>query len=222
MDAPLTLDVLFDAVAAEFGDAIAALTGTATTPRPGESGGAAGWIATLRCAGALDGTITLGLSEDDLRKLCAVVLAMTAEEVTSDAAVDTLRELCNQTIGSLRERKETRGLTLSIESAAATESSALDGARVFEFPLPDDFTPRLLVAADVATGTETADKADAEPELTAGAEPAAVAAPRPCGGGRRIDASGSRRQRQRRATSTCCSTSSCRSRCGSGALTCRS
>lgn len=178
MDAPLTLDMLFDAVAAEFGDAIAALTGTATTPRPVESGGAAGWVATLRCAGALDGTITLGLSEEDLRKLCAVVLAMTAEEVTSDAAVDTLRELCNQTIGSLRERKETRGLTLSIESSAAIQSPALDGARVFEFPLPDDFTPRLLVATDVATGTATAGKADAEPELTARAEPVA-AGPRP-------------------------------------------
>ena len=178
MDAPLTLEILFDAVAAEFGDAIAALTGTATTPRPAESGGAAGWVATLRCAGALDGAITLGLSEEDLRKLCAVVLAMTSEEVTSDAAVDTLRELCNQTIGSLRERKETRGLTLSIESAAATQSPALDGARVFEFPLPDDFTPRLMVAADVATGTATAGKADAAPEPTPSVEPVA-AGPRP-------------------------------------------
>src|SRR5690242_7833323 len=128
MDGPLTLDWLFEAITAEFGDAISALTGTATTARPAEAGGAAGWVATLRCSGTLDGTLTLGLSEDDLRKLCAVVLAMTPEEVTSDAAVDTLRELCNQTIGSLRERKETRGLTLSIEAAAATDSPALASA----------------------------------------------------------------------------------------------
>ena len=174
MDASLTLDVLIDAVAAEFGDAISALTGTATTPRAAESSGAAGWVATLRCTGALDGTVTLGLSEEDLRRLCAVVLAMTAEEVTSDAAVDTLRELCNQTIGSLRERKETRNLALSIEAAAATESPALAGARVFEFPLPDDFTPRLLIGADVASGSATAGKVDVEPELSASTEPSAT------------------------------------------------
>ena len=96
---------------------------------------------------------------------------MTAEEVTSDAAVDTLRELCNQTIGSLRERKETRELTLSIEAAAAAESPALDGARVFEFSLPDDFAPRLLVAANVTTGTATASKVDVEPELSVTADP---------------------------------------------------
>jgi len=178
MDAPLTLDWLFDAITAEFGDAISALTGTATTPRAAEGGGSAGWIATLRCTGTLDGTITLGLSEDDLRKLCAVVLAMTAEEVTSDAAVDTLRELCNQTIGSLRERKETRELTLSIEAAAAAESPALDGARVFEFSLPDEFTPRLLVAANVTTGTATASKVDVEPELSVIAD-LSTPAPRP-------------------------------------------
>jgi flagellar motor switch protein FliN len=171
MDGSLTLDWLFEAVTAEFGDAIAALTGTATAPRAAEASGAAGWIATLRCTGTLDGTVTLGLSEEDLRKLCAVVLAMTAEEVTSDAAVDTLRELCNQTIGSLRERKETRGLTLSIEAAAAAESPSLDGARVFEFPLPDDFTPRLLVAMDVTTGIASAGKAEADAELAASGEP---------------------------------------------------
>ena len=39
MDAPLTLDWLFDAITAEFGDAISALTGTATTPRAAEGGG---------------------------------------------------------------------------------------------------------------------------------------------------------------------------------------
>ena len=178
MDAPLTLDWLFDAITAEFGDAISALTGTATTPRAAETGGSAGWIATLRCTGTLDGTITLGLSEEDLRKLCAVVLAMTPEEVTSDAAVDTLRELCNQTIGSLRERKETRGLTLSIEAAAASESPTLDAARGFEFSLPDNFTPRLLVAANVTTGTAAASKVDVEPELSPTPE-LGTPAPRP-------------------------------------------
>ena len=117
---------------------------------------------------------------------------MTPEEVTSDAAVDTLRELCNQTIGSLRERKETRNLTLSIEAAAATESPALDAARGFEFSLPDNFTPRLLVAADVTTGSATAGKADVEPELSATAETSA-AGPRPVPvGSRGIHPGGSR------------------------------
>ena len=147
---------------------------------------------------------------------------MTAEEVTSDAAVDTLRELCNQTIGSLRERKETRGLTLSIEAAAATESPALDGARGFEFSLPDDFTPRLLVAANVTTGTATASKVDAEPELAATPD-LGTPAPRPTVIGA-VSSTPPQRQplrRQARAISTCCSTSSCRSPSGSDGLTCR-
>jgi flagellar motor switch protein FliN/FliY len=145
----LTADALVHALAAEFGNALAALAGTTSTPQPVTTGGHAGWIASLDCSGPLAGRITIGISDGDLRRACALVMGTPAEEVANEVALDTLRELTQQAAAAVAAASDAR-LTLTVRDVLAAGVAELEAQQAFAFALPDDFTPQLLVRADFA------------------------------------------------------------------------
>jgi flagellar motor switch protein FliN/FliY len=146
-----TRERLIESLAAGFGDAIAALAGNGASPLPASSGNAeAAWTADVRVSGALEGRVTLGFSDDDLRRICALILALPTTEISDEAALDTFREMCGQAISSVGGREESRGVRLALDRAGKPDPSGLEAEQVFAFRLPEDFTAHLLMRAEVS------------------------------------------------------------------------
>jgi flagellar motor switch protein FliN len=136
---------LVEALAREVADACAALLGATTAITCVEASGETGWIATIACSGALAGSITVGLSEADGRRLSALVMAM--DDSPDEAVIDTLREVCGQAVSSLSQQAVAQGLTLAVTDARRVAETANPAGpdAAFEFELPDGVTPRLVV-----------------------------------------------------------------------------
>jgi flagellar motor switch protein FliN/FliY len=152
-----TRERLIESLAAGFGEAIAALAGNGASPLPAPSGAAeAAWTADVRVSGALEGRVTLGFSDDDLRRICALILALPATDVSDEAALDTFKEMCGQAISSVGGREESRGVRLAIDRVGRPDPGGLEPEQVFAFRLPEDFTPHLLVRAEVTAPPDDA------------------------------------------------------------------
>jgi flagellar motor switch protein FliN/FliY len=147
-----TRERLIESLAAGFGDAIAALAGNGASPLPASSNGAqAAWTAEVRVSGALEGRVTLGFGDDDLRRICALILALPTTEISDEAALDTFKEMCGQAISSVGGREESRGVRLAIDRVGKPDAAGLEPEQVFAFRLPEEFTPQLLVRAEVTS-----------------------------------------------------------------------
>lgn len=147
--AAVTQDTLVAAIATEFGGALAALAGVSAVPEKVTSGGHAGWIASIGCEGSLLGRIVLGISDDDLRRACSLVMGMAPSEVGDDVALDTLRELTQQAVGAIAASELGSSVTLTIADALKADSPELEAHHAFAFTLPDDFSPHVFVRADL-------------------------------------------------------------------------
>jgi len=70
------------------------------------------WIVRLTFEGALTGTLSVGIAEDDATTLSRLTMGL--DDVPPEAAIaDTLLEVCAQGIAALGERNEFKGLRLS-------------------------------------------------------------------------------------------------------------
>jgi flagellar motor switch protein FliN/FliY len=162
---------LFEAIAREVAGAVVALVGETTqlvaqttVPQPV-------WTTALRASGARTGTIRVGLTEEDGRRISGLVLGLDeATPAADDAVLDTLREIGRQAIGALTQAPEAAGVVLAVEDVwrAAPEST---GTRAWRFTLPGG------TDVSIVLGGELADSVDAAPSE----DHAADAAPAPGG-----------------------------------------
>jgi flagellar motor switch protein FliN/FliY len=168
-----TRERLIESLAAGFGDAIAALAGNGASPLPASVADVeSGWTAEVRVSGALEGRVTLGFSDADLRRICALILALPTTEISDEAALDTFKEMCGQAISSVGGREESRGVRLALDRAGRPDPPGLAPEQVFAFRLPEDFTAHLLVRAEVsapaadAAGLDHGEPGDSEAAAT--------------------------------------------------------
>jgi hypothetical protein len=187
-DATLTPAGLYELLATEIAGAVAALAGDSTSIAGVESPGETAWRARIAATGAAAGEIHVGLADEDGRRVSALVMGFDPADVTDDAVLDTLREVCGQAIGALSQAPATSAITLKLVEVTRSPFGDAPGVG-FKFVLPGDVSLMVVAGGDIA--------------LRSGrASPSKSWRPR------RSEAR--RRRRARRETSTCCSTSSCR------------
>jgi flagellar motor switch protein FliN/FliY len=106
-------------------------------------------------------------------------------EVGDDAVADTLRELCGQAVGALKENPETSSVTLAVRDVGAGPLPATP-REAWQFPLTSagaSVLPVIVVAGTLAASTAEAAPADVAPPTAVAAAPTlAAAAPGPPGG----------------------------------------
>jgi flagellar motor switch protein FliN len=142
--------VLYEALAREISAAVAALLGESTAIREAAPPAPAAFVARLGAAGALAGVVKIGISEADGRHLAALIMGFdTGSEVSDDAIVDALREICTQAVGALSLAPDTSAVRLTIESVSR---AGFDGgiAGAWQFPLPGDAQPTLIVGGEMS------------------------------------------------------------------------
>ncbi|HEY8537034.1 MAG TPA: hypothetical protein VIL25_11310, partial [Vicinamibacterales bacterium] len=107
---------LFEALAREVANAVVSLLGESTAIAPQTAVPQPVWTAALRVSGALTGRARIGLTEEDGRRVSALILGLEAGSVPADEAVlDTLREICRQAIGALAQDDLTASVTVTLE-----------------------------------------------------------------------------------------------------------
>jgi flagellar motor switch protein FliN len=193
MTTPLSPEFLSEAFAREMASAVAALLGESTTVTPAAVPAApTAWRARIEVAGALRGHLDVGLSDADGRRVSALVMGFESGEVGDDAVADTLRELCGQAVGALKEHPETAGVTLAVRDVGAGPlPAALHEA--WQFPLTSagaSVLPVIVLAGTLAASTAAVEPGPVAPPTAAAAAPTlataaptlAAAAPAPPGG----------------------------------------
>ncbi len=170
MSEQLTPARLFEAIAREMATAVAALLGETTDVQAGSAPDALAWRARLAAEGALTGTIELGLSEADGRRISALIMGFEGDDVPDEAVVDTLREICAQAVGALSQAPDFKAVALVIESVDRAASAPTGDA--YQFPLPGGAQPAIVIG-----GALTAEAAQPRPRAVAPAATAPVSAP---------------------------------------------
>jgi flagellar motor switch protein FliN/FliY len=150
MSEPLTSERLFEAIAREMATAVAALLGESTDVQAGPAAAELAWHARITAGGELAGTIELGLSEADGRRISALIMGFEGDDVPDEAVVDTLREICAQAVGALSQAPDFKGVSLSID-AVARDTCALRGD-AYVFALPGGVQPAIVVTGDLTAG----------------------------------------------------------------------
>ena len=145
----LTPARLLESFASEMATAVAALAGESTTLTAGPAPAATDWDVRVDASGAAAGTLAIGLTDEDSRRISATVMGFDPAEVADDAIADTLREFAGQAIGALHVAPETAAIKLAIADVArAAFPGPVTGS--FRFTLPGDVTPALVVGGTVS------------------------------------------------------------------------
>jgi flagellar motor switch protein FliN/FliY len=140
----LTPSQLFQALAAEMATAVAALLGETTATTRVAPPADTAWLARIAASGPLNGTISIGLTEADGRRISASIMGFEGDEVPDEAVVDTLREICGQAIGAIGQAPATAAVKLVIDSVSRA-ATAVGADDAWQFPLPGGATPVLAV-----------------------------------------------------------------------------
>ena len=167
-----TAEHLVEALAAHIAESIAALLGEPATPSPSTDPGDVGWVATVSCAGSLEGQLVVGVPEADGRRIAALVMA-TEHDVPDDAVIDTLTEVCRQAVGALSASGSGLGLQLAVIGVERSEGS-VDG-RGYSLTLPGGATAHLVVRSTLQEPSSTMGEADVVPSPRV--QPAAAPGP---------------------------------------------
>jgi flagellar motor switch protein FliN len=179
MSTPLSAECLFEAFAREMASAVAALLGESTTVTPAAVPAAVAWRARVEASGALNGHLEIGLSDADGRRVSALIMGFEPGQVGDDAVLDTLREICGQAIGALKEPLETAGVSLALAEVAAGPLAG-SACEAWQFPLTSagsSVLPVIIVAGVLASAAPIATAAPvAAPTPVAAAPTSAVAA----------------------------------------------
>jgi flagellar motor switch protein FliN/FliY len=177
MSAHLSPEFLFEAFAREMAVAVAALLGESTTVTPAAlPSSAPAWHARIVAAGSLSGEFEVGLSDADGRRVSALIMGFEPAEVGDDAVLDTLRELCGQAVGALKENAETSSVALTIASVAVGPPAAKPNS-AWQFPLTSEAVPVLVMAGDLAAGAASPSPVARPTAVVAAPTPFPVAAP---------------------------------------------
>jgi flagellar motor switch protein FliN len=149
MSEALTPASLLESFASEMATAVAALAGESTSLTAGPAPAATEWLVRVDAKGAATGTLAIGLTDEDSRRISATVMGFDPAEVADDAIADTLREIAGQAIGALHVAPETADIALTI---ADVTRAAFPGAVIgsFRFTLPGGVQPSLVVGGSVA------------------------------------------------------------------------
>jgi flagellar motor switch protein FliN len=108
----MTERTLVAAAAEELGAIIGALLEAPATVVTSDTQVVPRWIVRLTFEGALTGTLSVGIPEDDATTLSRLTMGL--DDVPPEAAIaDTLLEVCSQGIAALGERNDFKGLRLS-------------------------------------------------------------------------------------------------------------
>jgi flagellar motor switch protein FliN/FliY len=134
MSTPDRLSQIVPALASELGDAVAALLGESTTTTPILNGGEAGWIAAIVMEGALQGEVTVGLSDEDVRRVAQLVTGEDGSP-SDDTLLDTLREICAQAVGAISQKEVAAGVRIAVTGVTRASTPAVEAEHAFEFPL---------------------------------------------------------------------------------------
>jgi flagellar motor switch protein FliN/FliY len=143
---PLAAEALGQAFATEMATAVAALAGETTSVTPGSSSGETAWLARVAVTGAAVGDIHVGLTEEDARRVSALIMGFDPAEVADDAITDTLREICSQAAGALAVGPETSAYKLEVRTVDRAMFPGTPAA-FYAFPLRDGFTPTLAIGS---------------------------------------------------------------------------
>jgi flagellar motor switch protein FliN/FliY len=183
MSSPLTPAFLFEGFAREMAVAVAALLGESTTVTPAAiPSTAASWHARITASGALTGEFEVALSDHDGRRISALIMGFDPAEVGDDAVLDTLRELCGQAVGALKENPETSAVALAIADVAAGPPAGAP-REAWQFPLTSDAVPVVVVSGELAAGAPgPAPVPVARPTAVVGAPTPSVSSPAPQAG----------------------------------------
>jgi len=146
---------LFQALAAEMATAVAALLGETTATTRVAPPADTAWLARITASGPLNGTISIGLTEADGRRVSALIMGLDGDDVLDEAVVDTLREICGQAIGAVGQAPETASVTLVIDSVSR-DATAVGADDAWQFPLPGGATPALAVGGALVIGAAVA------------------------------------------------------------------
>jgi flagellar motor switch protein FliN len=153
----MSSDQCLELLAAEFGNAVAALLGEQTDTTRVSASGAMDWVITVTCTGPVDGSLAIGLSYEDARRVSALVMGMDPAEVADEAVADTLREVTNQATCSLAAKDVTGGIAFAPGSVErATPPDGFDGANIFAFRVGQDFTAHVCMHATFSEVTSMA------------------------------------------------------------------
>jgi len=161
---------LFEALAREVANAVVSLLGESTAIAPQTAVPQPVWTAALRVSGALTGRARIGLTEEDGRRVSALILGLEAGSVPADEAVlDTLREICRQAIGALAQDDLTASVTVTLEDVwrAAPEST---GTRAWRFTLPGGAEAAIVLGGELTEGSVGAEGPAGEGRAAATAE----------------------------------------------------
>jgi flagellar motor switch protein FliN len=143
---PLAPEALGQSFATEMATAVAALAGETTSVEPGSSSGETAWLARIAVTGAAVGDIHVGLTEEDARRISAVIMGFEPADVADDAIADTLREICSQAAGALAVAPETLAYKLEVRTVDRATFPGTPSA-FYGFALRDGFTPTLAIGS---------------------------------------------------------------------------
>ena len=170
-------------LAAELASVISALLGNSA--RAVAAGGPVdpGWRVRCAISGALDGTITLAVSDADATALARRLMGMD-EDPGADAVVDTLGEVVGQAAGGLGQQEVAGGAKIRVDGSAE-RGAALPGedAAVIDVAMDDGTSLRfgcwVRLAADAHAATDGAADTHRSQSPAAPARPLAPSAPPP-------------------------------------------
>jgi flagellar motor switch protein FliN len=173
---PLAPEALGQALATEMATAVAALAGETTTVTSGGSCGETAWLARIAVTGAAVGDIHVGVTEEDAKRVSALIMGFDPADVADDAITDTLREICSQAAGALAVGPETLTYKLDVRTVGRATFPGTPSA-FYGFALRDGFTPTLaigslLIASVAAPVPAAAAAATAEPVRAVAMAPA--------------------------------------------------
>src|SRR5262245_34973101 len=141
--APEALGQIF---ATEMATAVAALAGETTAVIPASNSEETAWLARVAVTGAAVGDIHVGLTEEDARRISAVIMGFEPADVADDAITDTLREICSQAAGALAVAPDTLAYKLEVRTVDRATFPGTPSA-FYGFALRDGFTPTLAIGS---------------------------------------------------------------------------
>jgi flagellar motor switch protein FliN len=172
---------LMAGLASELAGVASALLGSAASPVPGAGPLVPGWRVTCSITGAMAGSITIAVSDEDATALARRLMGMD-EAPPADAVIDTLGEVVGQAAGGLGQQPAAGGARIRVEGAAQQGVPLPAGSPyVFDLAMDDGTTLRfgcwvLLEAGDPMQAGPTASAAFAPAAAVALAAPAPSAA----------------------------------------------
>lgn len=150
---PDTPQQIVDRVVAQLADVLATTAGQTVRPLPAVGGGAIDWQVPLTIGGAVDASLTLGLTDTAANRVTALVLMAEGAQSEADIA-DTLREIVTQATAAYVQEAQGR-VTLAVGAPRRESATPPPGAWQHDLVMDGDEPPRVAFWLPPSAATTT-------------------------------------------------------------------